>query len=118
MTPIEQLEKLVEARKKATAGKWRQGGTDDDFGDSDLVYLPSGDWLTQALKSESDADFIALAGSLDLPALLAHVKAMEQVCAAAFTANSEMCMNSLKGCPFQVQLETALALLDGKGGAG
>jgi hypothetical protein len=68
--PIEQLKRLVEARAKATAGPWRRHPT--AFGGG-CVTSPSLDIaLTEGHeKTIPDANFIALAGSLDLPAILA-----------------------------------------------
>jgi hypothetical protein len=68
--PIEQLKQLVKARAKATAGPWRRHPT--AFGGG-CVTSPSLDIaLTEGHeKTIPDANFIALAGSLDLPAILA-----------------------------------------------
>jgi hypothetical protein len=69
MKTIEQLKRLVEARAKATGSAWYRDESSQfsriaSFG-HDLAILSGGN------NKDGNADFIALAGSLDLPALLA-----------------------------------------------
>lgn len=160
--PIKDLERLVEARKKATAGPWKWNvnrkykqchleGTPAegceyvmDFvrwgmgGSAPRFRTPAGvmqraDELSVVVRHREhhenwyrtiehpDARFIALAGSVDLPALLAHVKAMEKVREAAKVLASKA--ERKKGTTAQwivwnselTPLDEALSLLDGKG---
>jgi len=88
---IEQLEKLVEARKKATAGPWEQsprrvrkdsvfvgvGGGDPHHNKIDGATLGVGGLVCEGMLravDERNMNFIALAGSTDLESILTEMK--------------------------------------------
>ena len=72
--PIHQLEALTEARSKATPGPWAVNG---DYIDGPNCIV------SDCYCGDDTRAFIALAGSLDLPALLARMRALETVAKAA-----------------------------------
>lgn len=69
LTPIEQLEKLVEAREDAKMGECFVR----EYPDCLPLIKYDGDEL-QEIATREVADFIACAGNTDFPAILAHMK--------------------------------------------
>jgi len=76
---IEQLEKLVEARKKATAGEWgsrdwRICASIDDPSKFQYICDTANNKTTRTIQNKDNATFIALAGSTNIQAILDEMK--------------------------------------------